>query len=74
MKQITLNPNFPGPDAALYSAGDAAEGGCLAGLVMRWAFFGLVMWWIWSSFGSHGFAWLAGIAIGFALARRELCA
>ena len=49
---------------------DHAE--CLGWFVLRWAFFGLGMWWIWSAFGwSHGIAWVIGLVMAFSMVRKE---
>lgn len=57
------------------TASEAAYGTCLTGFTMRWALFGVLMWWLSSIGHSHGgsqmMTWLIGIAAGFALARRD---
>lgn len=74
MKQNILNPYHSAYPETVCASGDTRDGDCLVGFVMRWAFFGLLMWWISSALGSHAIAWLIGLAIGFALVRKELCA
>ena len=75
MKQITLTSPYGGRYDAAYGAPHDAGAECLGRFVMRWAFFGIGMWWIWSALdGSHALAWLIGLGLAFAMARKDLCA
>jgi hypothetical protein len=48
---------------------------CLVGTALRWGFFGLLMWWLWPAAGHYGtqtILWLIGLAVAFAMVRKEL--
>ena len=66
MKQITLD----------YTQPIADEGPCLLGMAMRWALFGLMLWWLWPSgshaFSGHIFAWVIAITMAFWMLRQDL--
>jgi|HubBroStandDraft_3_1064219.scaffolds.fasta_scaffold362894_2 hypothetical protein len=75
MKQTILNqsPRYTYRNDSFVTAGPEAE--CLGKIVVRWALFGVMMWWLWSAFaGLHAFVWLIGLGVAFAWARKELCA
>jgi hypothetical protein len=64
MKQTILNPYYARPEAA--------DAECLGKFVMRWAFFGVLMWWIWSWLGwSHAIVWVIGLGLAFSMVRKE---
>lgn len=50
---------------------ERADEECLGRFVMRWAFFGILMWWLSSAIGLHGLAWLIGLVMAFAMVRKE---
>lgn len=73
MKQNILNPAYRLVSPGTGTPAETEGGLCLTGFTMRWALFGILMWWISSGLGwSHAVTWLLGLAIGFAMARKEL--
>lgn len=74
MKQTILNPPhlYYDGDDPFVTGGPEAE--CLGKMVVRWALFGVMMWWLWSALaGLHALVWLIGLAVAFAWTRKELC-
>ena len=72
MKQTILNPSYTIQDAGGRDVADSPDGPCLSGFVLKWALFGLAMWWLWSATGLHSMAWLIGLAIAFIVVSKEL--
>lgn len=44
---------------------------CLGRVVVRWAFFGVLMWWLSTALGFHAIAWPIGLVLAFAMVRNE---